>query len=119
MMLVMLVMLVWPWLVSDNAEALLLARPSLGNTKTLCTMYRVHSTEYRRTQAGERRRTRTRTEGERERAKLCHKWKRDVVSGREWGIMASGEVGLDAAGSASEPPPVGHRSVTCWALGTR
>jgi hypothetical protein len=42
----------------------------------------------------------------------------DVVSGREWGNMASGEVGLDAAGSASEAPPVRHRGVTCWVLGT-
>lgn len=42
----------------------------------------------------------------------------DVVSGREWGKMASGEVGLDGAGSASESPPVGHRGVTCWAIGT-
>lgn len=42
----------------------------------------------------------------------------DVVSGREWGNMAAGEVGLDAAGSASGRRPVGHRCVTGWALGT-
>lgn len=100
--------LVWPWLVPDSIENLQLAHPSLGNTKASCTMYRVHRTECRGTQTG-REEEKKRGEGE-SRAVLSGNG--DVVSGREWGNMAAGEVGLDAAGSASGRPPVGHRCVT-------
>jgi hypothetical protein len=98
-----------------------LARRSLGkNTKISCTIYRVHSTEYRGTQAvREEMKSHTQRESGRQLdSRTVSSGNGDVVSGREWRNMASGEVGLDAAGSASEPPPVRAPARDMLGLGT-
>jgi hypothetical protein len=81
-------------LAPKGIEALRLTR-SLSSTKAECAKYKETQRESRDTSGNG-----------------------DVVSGREWGNMTPGEVGLDIAGSASEASLVGHRCVTSWALGT-